>query len=114
MKNSKSLSHVFKKDVDKILEKDIEKRLKSEVEKLGGIAYKFSSPQRRSVPDRLCIFPTGLVYFVECKAPGKKPSDAQWREMNRLDKLGHYVTWVSTYEEITQFVYIIKAILSTT
>ncbi len=36
-------------------ESELEKKLVSHIKKLGGIAYKFSSPNRRkSVPDRLC------------------------------------------------------------
>ena len=67
-------------------EKDVEKYLKDEIEKLGGIAYKFVSPGRASVPDRLCILP-GLVVFVECKSEGEKPTPKQHRELTRLGKL---------------------------
>jgi len=42
-----------------MLERVIEAYLVQKVKELGGIAYKFTSPQRRSVPDRLCLFPTG-------------------------------------------------------
>lgn len=81
-------------------EKHIESRLVQEVKKIGGIAYKFTSPQRRSVPDRLCLFPYGIVWFVECKRPGNHPTKNQQREINRLNKLGHSATWVDTYEGI--------------
>jgi hypothetical protein len=36
------------------------------------------------VPDRLLISPFGKVVFVEFKAPGKKPTEAQEREIKRL------------------------------
>lgn len=43
-----------------MLEKKIEERLRTRVEKvLGGIAFKFTSPNRRSVPDRLVLLPGG-------------------------------------------------------
>lgn len=71
-----------------MLERDIERYLCDEVKKLGGIAYKFTSPGHRSVPDRVCALPWGVVYFVECKRPGKKPTQLQQREMDRLNQLG--------------------------
>jgi hypothetical protein len=72
-------------------EKEIETHLRVEVNKLGGIAYKFSSPGRVNVPDRICIMPTGEVIFVECKAPGKRPTKGQIREHQRLRQLKQMV-----------------------
>ncbi|MDC9588866.1 VRR-NUC domain-containing protein [Xenorhabdus sp. XENO-10] len=66
----------------------IERHLVNEVKKAGGIAYKFVSPGRRSIPDRICILPGGRVIFVECKAPGEKPRPEQLREHERLRALG--------------------------
>ncbi len=71
-----------------MLEKDIEAYLVKRVKDLGGIAYKFTSPQRRSVPDRLCLLPGGFIFFVELKAPGKKPTPQQEREHLRIKALG--------------------------
>lgn len=79
-------------------EKAIEAYLCREVKKLGGIAYKFTSPGRRSVPDRICLFPGGHILFVECKAPGKLPTDGQWREITRLKEMGYEVLIVDTFE----------------
>lgn len=72
-------------------EDSIEKHLVSEVQKIGGIAYKFVSPGRRGVPDRLVALPNGKIIFVECKAPGEKPTPYQLREHARLFALGHQV-----------------------
>ncbi|HAK7285373.1 TPA: VRR-NUC domain-containing protein [Salmonella enterica] len=69
----------------------IEKYLVAEVKKAGGIAYKFVSPGRRSVPDRLVLLPGGRLVFVECKAPGKEPRADQLREHERLRALGFSV-----------------------
>lgn len=74
-----------------IREDRIEKHLVSEVQKTGGIAYKFVSPGRRGVPDRLVALPNGKIIFVECKAPGEKPTPYQLREHARLFALGHQV-----------------------
>ncbi|KMV67432.1 nuclease [bacteria symbiont BFo2 of Frankliniella occidentalis] len=74
-----------------IRESTIEKHLVAEVKKAGGIAYKFVSPGRRSVPDRLVLLPGGRAVFVECKAPGEKPRPEQLREHERLRGLGFIV-----------------------
>ena len=50
-------------------ESQLEQKLVSHITKLGGIAYKFSSPNRRSVPDRLCVMPNGRVF---CRAKGRR------------------------------------------
>ncbi len=71
-----------------MLEKEIEKHLVDKVSMAGGLALKFTSPARRNVPDRICLFPRGRVVFVECKAPGKKPTAGQQREHDRLRHLG--------------------------
>ncbi len=87
----------------KISEKQVEQYLVKRVKEMGGIAYKFTSPQRRNVPDRLCIFPDGKACFIECKAPGKKPTDGQKREMQRIAELLHRVSWVDSYQSVDAF-----------
>ena len=69
----------------------IEKHLVTEVKKAGGVAFKFVSPGRRSVPDRIVLLPGGRLVFVECKAPGKPPRSDQLREHERLRALGFTV-----------------------
>ncbi|MGJ0578051.1 VRR-NUC domain-containing protein [Xenorhabdus bovienii] len=71
-----------------IRESVIEDHLVKEIKKAGGIAYKFVSPGRRSVPDRICVLPGGRILFVECKAPGERPRPDQIREHERLRALG--------------------------
>lgn len=82
---------------DQYLERDIESHFVNQVKiKLGGSAQKFSSPNKRSVPDRVVILPSDLreeavgaiIVFVELKATGKRPTQAQEREHTRLRKLG--------------------------
>lgn len=67
-----------------MLEKDIEKYLTAEVKKLKGRAYKWVSPGNAGVPDRIVVFPEGLVVFVELKAPGKKSTPLQLAQQRRL------------------------------
>lgn len=47
-----------------MLEKKVEEHLCKKVKEFGGIAYKFTSPQRRSVPDRLVLLDVAKVAEV--------------------------------------------------
>jgi len=67
-----------------MLEKQIEKKVCDHARSLGFLVYKFTSPQRAAVPDRLLISPNGFVFFIEFKACGKRPTPAQVREHVRL------------------------------
>lgn len=79
-------------------EKLVEQALVSRVKAMGGIPFKFTSPGRRSVPDRLCLLPGGRVIFVECKAPGKRATELQTREHERLRALGFDVRVIDSKE----------------
>ena len=81
-------------------EKDVEMRLRQEVRKIGGIAYKFRSPNNSGVPDRICLFPGGRIVFVEVKAPGEKMRDLQVRQKQKIQALGFRVEQVSNYEQV--------------
>lgn len=83
-----------------MLERDIEQYLVRRVAILGGIAYKFSSPSNRAVPDRLCCLPYGKKKFVECKAPDKKPTPLQAKVIEKLRALGNEVFVVDTKEKV--------------
>lgn len=85
-----------------MIEKTIEAHLVKRVKERGGIAYKFTSPQRRSVPDRLVLLPGGIFEFVELKAPGKKPTPMQEREHARLRALGFTVKVIDSKEQVEE------------
>ena len=92
-------------------EKDVEQYLVDEVKKLGGVAYKFKSPQRRSVPDRLCVLPNGIIAFIECKATGEEPTPAQYREIDRLIDMGCWAFYVDRKSHIIKFSYKAKQMI---
>lgn len=81
-------------------ESEIERYLCERVAAAGGHAYKFASPARRNVPDRLVFLPRGRVFLVECKAPGRRPRAGQQREIDRLVALGARVYLGDTREAI--------------
>ena len=72
----------------KMLEKQIEEKVGTYAKEQGFLVYKFTSPQRAAVPDRLYITPQGKVFFVEFKREGMKPTPAQQREHGRLREQG--------------------------
>ena len=57
-------------------------------EDFSGIAYKFTSQNRRGVPDRLVILPGPVIFFVELKSPNGRLSPMQIREHKRMGDLG--------------------------
>ena len=58
-------------------ESEIEQHLIWHVERLGGKAYKFTSPSNRGVSDRVICLPDGSTWFVEVKAPRGRLSKLQ-------------------------------------
>lgn len=83
-----------------MLEKQIERHLVDVVRGSGGRAYKWTSPGRAGVPDRLVILPGGRITAVECKAPGRKTTRAQEAAIAELRGLGVPVLVVDNLEEI--------------
>lgn len=86
-----------------ILEKHIEAALVARVKALGGTAEKFTSPARRSVPDRLVTLPGGKIIFVEVKNVGKKPTLAQEADHARRRALGCDVRVIDSLEAANAF-----------
>lgn len=86
-----------------MLERDIERALCKRVKELGGTCEKFTSPGKRSVPDRLVTLPGGRIVFVELKAPGKKPTELQLKDHERRRALGCDVRVIDSMEDACAF-----------
>jgi hypothetical protein len=67
-----------------MLEKQIEHTVCEYARSRDVLAYKFTSPNRMAVPDRLFILPSGKMFFCEFKRTGAKPTESQEREHLRL------------------------------
>ena len=72
-----------------MLERQIEESVCQYARDAGMLVYKFTSPNRAAVPDRLLITPKGTSWFIEMKRSGQKPTPQQQREHDRLR--GHNV-----------------------
>jgi hypothetical protein len=85
-----------------IPEKRIEATLCQMVKKHQGTCEKFTSPSRRAVPDRMITLPGGHIFFVECKATGKRLTDLQSADYHRRTSIGCKVFVVSSYADIEE------------
>lgn len=86
-----------------MLERDIENALVKRVKELGGKCEKFTSPGRRSVPDRIVTLPGNIVIFVELKAPGRKPTAKQLKDHKERSALGCDVRVIDSMELVDAF-----------
>jgi len=87
-----------------ILEAEVEAKICDYAKANGLLVYKFTSPARRGVPDRLFVLPQGRIFFMEMKAPGKFPTPAQEREHFRLRQAGVTVYWTDSAERGIKFI----------
>jgi hypothetical protein len=84
-------------------ESKIERHLVRCAKKRGGEVRKVKWIGRHSAPDRAVFLPSGCLYWVELKAPGKKPNPNQVREHKRLWRMGQRVVVLDTIEKIDNF-----------
>ena len=85
-----------------IRESSVEAHLVKRCKEIGALCDKFTSPQRRNVPDRLVTF--WGVYFIEVKRPGKTANEAQERDHKRRRSLGADVRVLNTHALIDAFI----------
>lgn len=89
---------------DTPLEKDIEADFVRQCKRQGWMAEKFTAPGKRSVPDRIVSKPDGTVFYVELKAPGKKPTPKQTADHEKRRAMGFRVYVSDTFESNTETV----------
>lgn len=92
-----------------MLEKEIEKYLRKEVIRAGGISYKFVSPGVVGVPDRIILFPGGVLIFVEVKAPDKELRPSQLAQRRTINSMGRAVHVIDSFEQVDLLVLQFKA-----
>ena len=84
-------------------ESDIEKKLVNEIRKMGGEAFKWTSPGNDGVPDRIVMLPGGRLIFVELKADRGSLSPIQKVQIRRIQKLGQDVEVVQGMDGLEEF-----------
>lgn len=71
-----------------MMEKYTEQHCRAVAQHHGGALIKLSPVSMAGIPDRLLLWPGGVIVFVEFKAPGKylKPLQRYWRD--KLEAMG--------------------------
>ena len=87
-----------------MLEKQLEAKVGRYAASRGVLYYKFTSPQRRGVPDRILIAPNGRVGFMELKAPNGRLSALQRHEQDRLIRNNCRVLTTCDFEAAATFI----------
>ena len=89
-------------------EKEIEKRLTTVVKNHGGLCLKLASPGTIGVPDRIIIYPNGVVGFAELKRPGEAPRPIQQYWLEQLRKMGLPALAIDSKSEAVNFALMLK------
>lgn len=85
------------------MERDIERRLVQTVKQMGGLCLKWVCPGWAGVPDRIILFPGGVIAFAETKRPqGGRVGKLQrwWR--SRLMDMGFWFFYIWDYMDIDE------------
>jgi hypothetical protein len=85
-------------------EKIVENHFVWAVERAGGKAYKFTSPGRKGVADRIACMPDGSTWFVELKTKGGRLSVLQKMFMSDMATLNQQYACLWTKEQIDEWI----------
>jgi hypothetical protein len=85
-------------------EKIVENHFIWAVERIGGKTYKFTSPGRKGVADRIACLPDGSTWFVELKTKGGRLSVLQKMFMSDMTLLNQKYACLWTTEQIDEFI----------
>ena len=85
------------------MEKNIEKHFIWTVERMGGVTYKFTSPGRKGVADRIACLPDGSTWFVELKTKGGRLSPLQKMFAADMAALNQRYMCIWTKEQVNQW-----------
>ena len=81
-------------------ERELELKLVKAVNTAGGLCIKLSCPSYGGMPDRICLLPGGVAFFVEVKRRGEKPCPLQLVRHGMLRDFGFKVYVLDSVEQI--------------
>lgn len=81
------------------LERDIEAKACEWAKRQGWLVYKFVSPQKRGVPDRI-FFRNGVTHLIEFKSPTGRLSRLQTVQIQRLREQNIAVSVCNSVDEV--------------
>jgi len=85
-------------------EKIVENHFVWAVERIGGKTWKFTSPGRKGVADRIACLPDGSTWFVELKTKGGRLSALQKMFMSDMTLLNQRYTCLWTIEQVDEWI----------
>jgi hypothetical protein len=85
-------------------EKIVENHFVWAVERIGGKTWKFTSPGRKGVADRIACLPDGATWFVELKTKGGRLSELQKMFMSDMALLKQSYACLWTKEQIDEWI----------
>jgi hypothetical protein len=84
-------------------EKIVENHFVWAIERIGGKTYKFTSPGRKGVADRIACLPDGSTWFVELKTKGGRLSALQKMFMSDMTLLNQRYACLWTIEQVDEW-----------
>ena len=84
-------------------ESEVERHFKWVVARLGGKTYKFTSPGRKGVADRIACLPDGSTWFVELKTKGGRLSKLQELFATEVQALNQNYACLWTKEQVDEW-----------
>lgn len=84
-------------------ETKVERYLRQKTEQLGALCTKCTSPGTNGMPDRIVLW-DGRIWFIELKAPGKKPRKLQEYIHGEIRKQGFEVRVMDSLEDVEEFI----------
>ena len=84
-------------------EKEIEIYFDWAVQRIGGRTWKFTSPGRKGVADRIACLPDGQTWFVELKTKGGRLSELQKMFQSEMALLRQNYACLWTKEQVDQW-----------
>ena len=85
-------------------EKEIEVYFDWAVQRIGGRTWKFTSPGRKGVADRIACLPDGQTWFVELKTKGGRLSELQKLFQTEMALLRQNYACLWTKEHVDEWV----------
>jgi hypothetical protein len=85
-------------------EKIVENHFVWAVERIGGKTWKFTSPGRKGVADRIACLPDGATWFVELKTKGGRLSELQKMFMSDMALLKQNYACLWAIEQIDEWI----------
>jgi hypothetical protein len=87
-----------------VLEKQVEAHFVKSVRRIGGVAYKFTSPAHRGVADRVVCLPDGQTWFVELKTEGGRLSPLQKVFAAEMARMNQKYVCLWNKEQVDEFI----------